>query len=79
MDVQKLLQFCVEKLVENPEAIVISHTSTPEKDIYEVRVAPGDLAKIIGREGRTFKALRALINIPQPEKLHDLVVDTIAQ
>jgi uncharacterized protein len=79
MDVQKLLRYCVEKLVENPDAIVISHTSTPEKDIYEVRVAPGDLAKIIGREGRTFKALRALINIPAIDQINDLVVDTLAQ
>ena len=79
MDVQKLLQYCIEKLVEKPEAIVISHKSTPEKTIYEVRVAPGELARIIGREGRTFKALRAIINIPDPEHPHDLVVDTIAQ
>ncbi len=79
MDREKLLQYCVEKLVENSQAIVISHKSTPEKDIFEVRVAPGDLAKIIGREGRTFKALRALINIPDPAHHCDLVVDTVAQ
>lgn len=77
MDVQKMLRYCVEKLVEKPEAIEITHKSSPEKEIYEVRVAPGDLAKIIGREGRTFKSLRALLTIGNPDISIDLVVDTI--
>lgn len=78
MDIQALLKFCTSKLVDKPEAIVITHTVTPEKEIYELRVDSADLAKIIGREGRTFKALRSLITVPHPDKHIDLVVDTLA-
>jgi predicted RNA-binding protein YlqC (UPF0109 family) len=77
MDIPKLLQYCVAKLVDNPEAITITHATTDGKSVYEVRVAPADLAKIIGKEGRTFKALRTLINGEQAEYVHDLVVDSI--
>ncbi len=78
MDIPKLLQFCVAKLVDNPEVITITHSTADAKSIYEVRVAPDDLAKIIGREGRTFKALRALINCEQADYVHDLVVDSVS-
>lgn len=76
MDVQKLLEYCFERLVDSRDEVVITHRETPEKNIYEVRVAPTDLAKVIGREGRTFKSLRALINIPNQSVQNDLVVDT---
>ena len=78
MDIQKLLQYCVTKLVDSPELVVISEIKTAEKSIYEVKVAPTDLARIIGKEGRTFKALRSLINIPNPNTYHELVVDSIS-
>lgn len=79
MDIPKLLQFCIAKLVDNPEVVTITHNTAQDKSVYEVRVAPGDLAKIIGREGRTFKALRALINCQQAEYVHELVVDSLPQ
>jgi predicted RNA-binding protein YlqC (UPF0109 family) len=77
MNVEKLLQFCVSRLVDNPDALQISHRTADEKIVFEVRVAPTDLARVIGKEGRTFKALKALINLPQPGVPHDLIVDSI--
>ncbi len=77
MDIPKLLQFCIAKLVDNPEVVTIQHTTNDDKSVYEVRVAQRDLAKIIGREGRTFKALRALINTDHAQYVHDLVVDSL--
>lgn len=79
MDIPSLLKFCIAKLVDNPEAVTITHTTADEKSVYEVRVAQTDLSKIIGREGRTFKALRVLINADQSQPVHDLVVDSLPQ
>lgn len=76
MDVEKLLRFCLEKLVDNPQALSISRTETPDKIVFEVRVAADDRARVIGKEGRTFKALRALINLPLEGNPHDLVIET---
>ncbi|MBA3752238.1 KH domain-containing protein [Candidatus Dependentiae bacterium] len=76
MDVQKVLHYFITKLVDKPEALVITQRATPEKMIYEVRVSSLDLAKIIGKEGRTFKALRSFINTIDSENRNDLVIDT---
>ncbi len=76
MNVEKLLTYCLERLVDNPTAITIKKTDGPDKTIYEISVDPSDRARVIGREGRTFKALRALINIPIPDSQNELVIET---
>ena len=79
MDIQKLLYFCISKLVDKPEAINISPKEASEgKTLYEIRVAPQDLARVIGKEGRTFKAVRALATLTDPVHVQDIVVDTVA-
>jgi len=79
MDVEKFLRFCLEKLVDNPQAVAITRTASPEKIVFEVVVDPADRARVIGREGRTCKALKALINIPLPADAlpHELVIETV--
>lgn len=77
MDIQKLIHFCVSKLVDKPDLISITRKdANGGKSIYEIRVAPQDLARVIGKEGRTFKALRALVTLVDPEHVQDIVVDT---
>lgn len=76
MDVVKVLTFCLEHLVDNPQAIEIHKTESPEKTTYEIKVDPADRARVIGKEGRTFKALRALINIPVEDTQNELVIET---
>ena len=76
MDVQKILHYFITKLVDKPEEVGVIHTSTPEKQIYEIKVAPQDFAKVIGKEGRTFKALRSFITTIDSENRNDLVIDT---
>ena len=76
MDVEKLLRFCLERLVDNPQAISITRTQESDRIVFEVKVDPSDRSRVIGKEGRTFKALRALINLPLEGNPNDLVIDT---
>jgi predicted RNA-binding protein YlqC (UPF0109 family) len=76
MDVEKLLRFCLEKLVDNPQALSITRTEDSERIVFEVKVSLDDRARVIGKEGRTFKALRALINLPVEGNPYDLVIET---
>ncbi|MBA3954033.1 KH domain-containing protein [Candidatus Dependentiae bacterium] len=73
----QLIEHFIVKLVEKPEAIVISEVETAGKSIIEIRVAAQDIAKVIGKEGRTFKALRSLIHCVDPEARKDIVVDIV--
>jgi len=77
MDIQKLLHFCLTKLVDKPEEVSITQKESQGKSVYEIKVAPQDLARVIGKEGKTFKALRALVTLVDPEHVQDIVVDTL--
>lgn len=74
----QLVTYFVSKLVENPDVVVISEITKEDKNIIEIRVAPQDLARVIGKEGRTFKALRSLVNAVDIQNHKDVVVDVLS-
>ena len=74
---QELITYIVGKLVEKPDQVKVMPVDTPEKSIIEIRVAAQDLAKVIGREGRTFKALRSMVHALDPQQKKDIVVDIV--
>ncbi len=59
-DTDSLVRFIVESLVDDVEAVKIDRTDTDEAIIYEITVAPDDVGKVIGRQGRIIKAIRTL-------------------
>lgn len=58
---KELLTYIAQNLVDHPEAVnVTEHTGTDET-VLELRVAPEDMGKVIGRQGRIAKEIRALM------------------
>lgn len=55
------LTHLVSGIVDHPESVVVSASSGPRGDLLEVTVHPDDLGRVIGKGGRTAKALRTLI------------------
>jgi predicted RNA-binding protein YlqC (UPF0109 family) len=51
----------VRGIVENPDSVEVSEIADGKNVKIEVRVADGDMGRIIGREGRTVKAIRSLL------------------
>ena len=58
---KELLTYIVQSLVEKPEEVSVTERVHGGETVYEVRVADGDMGKVIGRQGRIAKEIRTLI------------------
>ena len=58
--VKTLIEYLVQNLVDIPEEVEITEVPGDEATTFEVRVAPSDLGKVIGKQGRIANALRTL-------------------
>ena len=58
---QELLTFVAQSLVQNPEEVSVTETEGPEAIILELHVAPEDMGKVIGKQGRIAKAIRTVV------------------
>ncbi len=56
-----LLLILARSLVEKPEKVEVSGTKTDSRVDLELRVAPEDVGKIIGRQGRTIRSIRTVV------------------
>jgi predicted RNA-binding protein YlqC (UPF0109 family) len=56
-----LIEYIVKALVDNPDKVAVKEIAGEKSIIYELRVGEGDLGKVIGKEGRTAKAIRTII------------------
>ncbi|MGD8978721.1 MAG: KH domain-containing protein [candidate division WOR-3 bacterium] len=56
-----LIEYIVKALVDNPDKVVVKEIAGEKSIIFELRVGEGDLGKVIGKEGRTAKAIRTII------------------
>jgi len=50
------------KLVDRPDEVTVESVREDDADIFEVRVAPEEMGRVIGRQGRTVQAMRALLD-----------------
>jgi hypothetical protein len=58
-----VIDVVVRALVDQPDAVKITETDRRGVGVVELRTAPGDMGKIIGRQGRTAAALRTLLAV----------------
>ena len=58
---KELIEYIVKALVDNPEKVEVKEIAGEKSIIYELKVGEGDLGKVIGKEGRTAKAVRTII------------------
>ena len=58
---KELLLYMAKNLVDDPEAVTVSESSTEDGKVLELHVAPGDMGKVIGRQGRIAKEIRTIV------------------
>ncbi len=59
---KELVQYLAKSLVDNPEAVEVKETEGEAASVLELRVAKADLGRIIGKQGRTAKSIRTILN-----------------
>ena len=58
---KELLTYILQNLVEKPDEVSVTEREANGETVFEVRVADGDMGKVIGRQGRIVKEIRILM------------------
>jgi uncharacterized protein len=61
MTVKELVTEIAKILVDNPGEVTVREVAGEQVTVLELRVAPGDLGKVIGKQGRTARSIRTLL------------------
>jgi predicted RNA-binding protein YlqC (UPF0109 family) len=58
---KELLELIARALVDNPDEVVVTEIDGEQTTVLELKVAPEDLGKVIGKQGRTARSIRTLL------------------
>jgi len=62
-DLRSLVEMIAKSLVDNPDEVSVEAADEDEETtVLELRVAPGDIGKVIGKQGRTARAVRSILS-----------------
>ncbi len=61
-DLKALIELIAKALVDKPDDVSVRETDGEKTTIIELRVAPDDLGKVIGKQGRTARSMRTILN-----------------
>jgi predicted RNA-binding protein YlqC (UPF0109 family) len=74
---KELVEFIAKSLVENPEAVIVNEVNGEQSIILELKVAPDDMGKIIGKQGRIAKAIRTVVKAAALKQNKRVIVEII--
>ncbi len=62
VDLAELVEYIAAALVDIPDEVEVTEVAGQQTSVLELRVAPEDVGKVIGKQGRTARAIRALLS-----------------
>jgi predicted RNA-binding protein YlqC (UPF0109 family) len=74
-----LVELIVRRLVDNPGSVVVTEISGEQAIILELTVAPEDLGKVIGKEGRTARSIRTLVHAAATKERKRAVLEILEE
>jgi hypothetical protein len=74
-----LVEYVARALVNDPDAVSVVEAEREGAIVLELRVAPDDLGRVIGKEGRTAKALRSILIAAAARKNQRVVLDIVEE
>jgi predicted RNA-binding protein YlqC (UPF0109 family) len=76
-EVQELITAIAKTLVDKPEEVTVEAHSQGDSTVLRLRVAPSDIGKVIGKQGRTARSLRTIISAASMKLQHRFSLDII--
>ena len=72
---KELVEVIARALVDNPNQVVVTETEKEDGTFIELKVAPSDMGKVIGRQGRVAKAIRSVVKAAASKEEKKVIVD----
>jgi predicted RNA-binding protein YlqC (UPF0109 family) len=76
---KELVQYLARQLVNNPDAVEVKETQSDTASILELKVAKEDLGRIIGKQGRTAKSIRTILNAAASRANRKVVLEIVEE
>ncbi|HET8917763.1 MAG TPA: KH domain-containing protein [Candidatus Binatia bacterium] len=76
---KELVQYLAKSLVNNPDAVEVKETEGETASVLELRVAKEDLGRIIGKQGRTAKSIRTILNAAASRTNRRVVLEIVEE
>ncbi|RKZ25218.1 RNA-binding protein [bacterium] len=76
-DLKTFIETIAKALVDHPDYVDIKEIAGERTTVFELRVGEGDLGKVIGKEGRTARAIRTLLNAVSAKQSKRAVLEII--
>jgi predicted RNA-binding protein YlqC (UPF0109 family) len=78
-DMQQLVMEIARALVDEPEAVEVQAVARDENTILRLRVAPSDVGKVIGKQGRTARSMRTILSAVSMKLHHRYTLDILEE
>jgi hypothetical protein len=76
---KELVTFLAKQLVNNPEAVEVRETHGETASVLELRVAREDLGRVIGKQGRTAKSIRTILNAAASRTNRKVILEIVEE
>ena len=74
---KELVEVIAKSLVEHPEEVAVTETENEKTILVELRVAPSDMGKVIGKQRRIAKAIRCVVKAASSKEEKKVVVEIL--
>ena len=72
---KELVEVIAKALVDNPEEVVVSESLKGDDTLIELKVAPADMGKVVGKQGRIAKAIRSVVKAAASKEDKKVIVE----
>lgn len=72
---KELVEVIAKALVDNPDEVVVSETEKDKVIVVDLKVAPSDMGKVIGKSGRIAKSIRTVVSAASAKSDKKVIVE----